>query len=172
MRRRRAQGHKYTIVQVNELLRDLRLIQKPRDPGDRINVEYRRVESDNILTSLWRTFLYSDESRTRTIQFIEEKIELAFALAMDYIPRHGLDHCVVAGSPERTEQLRRRLDNQYIERILENISLCISGITSLKDRTYLNDDNVITRLEGMLKNINIKLEACTSMFEPPPIPDD
>lgn len=162
-------GNIYTIEQVNELIRDLKLIQKPRELGDKLNIEDRRIDPNGYLTKFWRTYWYSNENRKRTADFVENRIDFAFKLVMDHIPRQGLKHNVNAGTAARNAQLRKKLDSEYIKLILENISLCISGIESLRDKTYLGDDAMTTRLNGILTTITVKLDAYQNMFTTPPM---
>lgn len=165
-------GKIYTIQDVNELIRDLKLIQKPRELGDRLNIKRKRIDHDSYLTSLWRTIWDTSEGRDPTIVFIEQKINLAFELVMDYIPKYGLNHKVNAGTPARNVQLKRQLDNDYIHRLLNNISLCVWGIESLRDKTYLGDDEAQTRFEDILSSISIKLNACQMILSSVPEPEN
>ena len=153
----------YTIAHVDNLITDLKLIQKPCETMDRINIECKTIEKDTIWTKVLRTFYYTDESRFKTIKFIKDRINLAFIIANVYIPKYGLDHTLTAGSRDDNAILRLRLDNDYRDRLLRNIRNCLPGIESLKNKTYIGDDSAITKLEGIENTISIKLEASAAI---------
>lgn len=179
MRSNNRTSNRYTKEQVHDLIRDLKLIQKPREPGDKLNIEEKRIDSEGYTTRLWRTIWYSKEGRQSTVKFIENRIDFAFRLVMEYIPQKGLDHHVNAGTPARNAQLRRKLDSEYINELVEHIAGCVNGIENLRNKTYIGDDKMATRLDGILTDIDVKLESCRDMLSsalprlpPPKLPPD
>ena len=148
----------YTSKQVNGLIRDLKLIAKPHDRGDKINVDSKCIQPGGTWTSLTRTFVYTDEDRSKTVDFIQSKLDLAFLLILEYIPKHGLHHNSRAGSPENNAELNKMLDREYINRIATHIHNTISGIKALMELTYADDDDITGELEAILLAIKVRLE--------------
>ena len=148
----------YTSKKVNELIRDLKLIAKPHDRGDKINVDGKYIQPGGTWTSLTRTFIYTDEDRTKTVEFIRNRLDLAFLLILEYIPKYGLNHNSRAGSPADNSELNKMLDCEYINRIAIHVQGTVGGIKSLMERTYSDDDDMIGELEAILLTIKVRLE--------------
>lgn len=138
-----------TLTEVNNVIRDLKLIQKVKNIYDKINVGGRFIQHDSWITSVSRTMWYTNENRIKTIQFIDDTINKAFELLI-LIPKHGVKHDY--GSSPETNKV---LDKIYVDNIYNNIIACKDGIVNLKNKTYSGDDDAEIRLDAIIMKLQL-----------------
>lgn len=143
-----------SLSEVNNIIRDLKLIEKVKNIYDKINVKGRFIQKDTWINSISRTVWYTGENRNKTIKFIADTIDKAFLLILVQIPKRGIQKGDYSNSPESNTML----DKMYINRIYTSIIRCKEGVINLKNKTYSGDDEIEIRLDAIIATIETKLQ--------------
>lgn len=116
-------------------LKFIGLIQK----GEKINVRSMCVQSDTLMTRLYRTFI-SVDNRTNAYNFIEGVVNRSFELI------------TIALAKDPVKNVDRRL----VKNIIDDLTKAITGIQNLRE-TYTHDNMFCCRLDALVQSIELKL---------------
>lgn len=104
--------------------------------GHKLNINFMITEPNTILTATKRTFLYGNETRTKTKDFIEVTINRAFEiLNSSYCNQENIN---------------------YIKKLLIELNNSISGISNLR-QTYHDDIHFCGELDTVIDKIKIEV---------------
>lgn len=104
--------------------------------GHKLNINFMITEPNTILTATKRTFLYGNETRTKTKDFIETTINRAFEiLNSSYCNQENIN---------------------YIKKLLIELNNSISGISNLR-QTYHDDIHFCGELDTVIDKIKIEV---------------
>jgi len=104
--------------------------------GDKINTKYTAIQNDNMFTSLSRFFW--QDSRVKTIVFIQETIKKAFELIYVF---------------EKSDKISEHI---LCVNLIKDLKDCKTGLNNLKE-TYAFDLKFTCDIETILQIIDSKL---------------
>jgi uncharacterized protein YbbC (DUF1343 family) len=122
-------NHEETICNLKILCK----IQK----GEKLNVKYKFVQQDDVVTKLIRTFYYKD-NRINTLTFIRATIKQCFDIITLY---------------KNSDKEHERIISKNI---LQDLKESRQGISNLKD-TYIGDISFSCHLDTLLQEMNARL---------------
>ena len=134
----------------NKMLLNLKIISQIKI-NDKLkidkNLENIQIDLD-IFQSLFRTL--NNDSRVLTIETINKLMDKCFEL-IEYI--------------KNKEKKEKNINNKKkLQRILNSMILSIKGLENLKV-TYKSDRNIVTNLDLLIENINIKIIELKQIFQ-------
>jgi hypothetical protein len=129
----------------SETISDLKFICKIKK-GEKINIRYRFVQQDDMLTKISRTFYYKD-NRMNTILFITTTIMKCFEIITNY----------------RKSSLT--YDKEMVKNIIIDLNSSITGITNIKE-TYCDDANFGCKLDTLIQDMRARLLSITEENRP------
>jgi hypothetical protein len=134
----------FTSNNYKEIITKLKFLSKIQ-PGEKINTKpYLSIVNDDWITSLFRKF-YNFESRSQTVQFINETISSTFQIIEQI----------------KVTSKSIQIDTADTENILNNLYKDLvgskNGIANLI-KTYKADKIVICQLETIIENIDLFLQ--------------
>ena len=127
----------YNKDELDNILLKLNIISQLKE-NDKLVVNNNDFKIDNNNFQFVKRWYYS-ENRENTLNKLNEIIDITFK----FIENNHI--------------------NKILQRILFSLKSCINGINSLK-LTYKNDVNIITKIDLLIENINIKINEIELKF--------
>lgn len=129
-----------------ELLAKLKFISKIQ-PSEKVNLREMRVYPDDLFTTIWRT-LFRDNSRTKTLIFLQDTIDKAFEIVNNY------------------KNSERKSDIIMVQNILFDLNNCKQGLHNLKE-TYSTDRKFNCDITIITECIDARLSELESFISIP-----
>ncbi len=122
-------SHEETICNLKIICR----IQK----GEKLNVKYKFVQQDDVVTKLIRTFYYKD-NRLNTLAFVRSTIKRCFDIISLY------------------KMSEKEHERRICKNILTDLRASKEGINNIKE-TYVGDISFTCHLDTILQELNARL---------------
>lgn len=119
-----------------ETICNLKIICKLQK-GEKLNVRYKFVQQDDVITKLMRTLYYKD-NRLNTLAFVRSTVKRCFDIIALYKDSEK-DH-----------------ERHICKNILADLRLSREGIANLKE-TYIADINFTCHLDTLIQEMNARL---------------
>lgn len=134
----------FTSNNYKEIITKLKFLSKIQ-PGEKINTKpYLSIVNDDWITSLFRKF-YNFESRSQTVQFINETISSTFQI---------IEQIKVTS---KSIQIDATDTDNILNNLYKDLVGSKNGIANLI-KTYKADKIVICQLETIIENIDLFLQ--------------
>ncbi len=134
----------FTSNNYKEIITKLKFLSKIQ-PGEKINTKpYLAIVNDDWITSLFRKF-YNFESRSQTVQFINETISSTFQI---------IEQIKVTS---KSIQIDATDTDNILNNLYKDLVGSKNGIANLI-KTYKADKIVICQLETIIENIDLFLQ--------------
>ena len=133
-----------------ELLARLKFIAKIQ-PLEKLSIYDMKVYPDNLFTTILRS-IYRDNSRSKTLSFLEETIDKSFEVVHNY---------------KNSEKIS---DQIMVKNIIDDLRSCKESMSNLK-KTYTNDRIFCCEIDIIIDCISARL-IDIDPFCPPPIFDE
>lgn len=134
----------FTSNNYKEIITKLKFLSKIQT-GEKINTKpYLSIVNDDWITSLFRKF-YNFESRTQTVQFINETVASTFQI---------IEQIKITS---KNLQIETTDTENILNNLYKDLVNAKSGITNLI-KTYKADKIVICQLETIIENIDLFLQ--------------